>query len=508
MKVLVCCPCNYVTGGIELLHQLCSELNKYPWIQAKMWYRWYRSDQFDSPQPHEYDCYVNEYVVMTDPSPDYVLIFPEIWASQTNQEQYLHNQKIIYWESVDNYFSWTPKELQNKFPDGTIHLAQSYYAMDFLKNTLKIPSDQVIYVTDYLNESFLLDTKKAKKKKQVIYNPKKGMGFTEKIISLLPEVDFIPIKDMTREQVIDLMRESMVYIDFGNHPGKDRIPREACMCGCVVIVGKKGSARFREDVPIDDRYKFEKDDSQLDAIRQLLGDVLECYDLHTGHFEDYRRMISEEPKKFSDGVKQLADRLKRFRFSVIIPAHNSAKYVARALTSIRQQTFTDYELIVVCDSCTDDTAEIAMSYNANLIITDFHCDGPARSAGLDAAKGDYVLFMDDDDWWLHEYVLTQLDAKLKQTNNPDILCFSFIFKGWKYADPLGCHGGRWIACWNKCWKRSFIGETRFPNVKMSSDSNFHSEMFGKNPKVVDWDMPMYYYNFMRKGSQTELNGRK
>ena len=61
--------------------------------------------------------------------------------------------------------------------------------------------------------------------------------------------------------------------------------------------------------------------------------------------------------------------------------------------------------------------------------------------------------------------------------------------------------------WNKCWKRSFIGSTRFPNVYSISDLYFHRELFNKHPKIEVWDMPMYYYNYMRKGSITE-SGRK
>ena len=50
------------------------------------------------------------------------------------------------------------------------------------------------------------------------------------------------------------------------------------------------------------------------------------------------------------------------RFSIIIPAFNSASYIKRALDSIKEQTFEDYELIVVCDSCIDNTKEIAEQY--------------------------------------------------------------------------------------------------------------------------------------------------
>ena len=46
-------------------------------------------------------------------------------------------------------------------------------------------------------------------------------------------------------------------------------------------------------------------------------------------------------------------------FSVIVPMHNSAAFMRRGLDSIREQTFTDYELIIVCDACEDNTADIA-----------------------------------------------------------------------------------------------------------------------------------------------------
>lgn len=191
------------------------------------------------------------------------------------------------------------------------------------------------------------------------------------------------------------------------------------------------------------------------------------------------------------------------RFSIIIPAYNAEGHIRKALDSIKSQTFTDYELIVVCDSCEDKTEEIAEEYGAKVIRVCNHCDGPTRSKGIDVAQGDYLLFMDDDDWWLHEYVLDQLNSKLEDEHWPDVLCFSFIFRHWKYATPKGNRGNRWIATWNKCWKRSFVGTTRFPNVQFKSDYYFNLEMTQKTGRWVDWDMPMYYYDYKRKGSQTE-----
>lgn len=191
------------------------------------------------------------------------------------------------------------------------------------------------------------------------------------------------------------------------------------------------------------------------------------------------------------------------KFSIIIPAYNAENYIRRALDSIKSQTFTDYELIVVCDSCTDRTVEIAKEYTDKVEIVDYHQDGFTRNKGIDVAQGDWLLFMDDDDWWLHEYVLEQLNQKLTENPNIDILCFSFIFKGWKYASPRGNNGCRWLATWNKCWRREFVGNARFSDVYSKSDVDFDRRVFARRPKVLDWDMPMYYYNYLREGSISE-----
>lgn len=196
------------------------------------------------------------------------------------------------------------------------------------------------------------------------------------------------------------------------------------------------------------------------------------------------------------------------RFSIIIPAYNAENHIRKALDSIKSQVFTDYELIVVCDSCKDNTEEIAKEYGARTETVNFHQDGFTRNRGIDMAQGEYILFMDDDDWWIHEYVLTLLDEKLKENPDVDILCFSFIFKGWKYATPTGNKGRRWIATWNKCWKRSSIGDTRFSDVYSVSDVHFHNAMMKKGLKILDWDVLMYYYNYLREGSISQLSSRK
>ena len=114
-------------------------------------------------------------------------------------------------------------------------------------------------------------------------------------------------------------------------------------------------------------------------------------------------------------------------FSVIIPTNNAEGFIRKGLESIRGQDFTDYELIVVCDSCTDGTEQVAKQYADLVFCTDFHSAGGGRNTGLDAARGEWVLFMDDDDWYLPG-AFRKIAEVIKQNTEIDICCFGFDWK--------------------------------------------------------------------------------
>ena len=194
-------------------------------------------------------------------------------------------------------------------------------------------------------------------------------------------------------------------------------------------------------------------------------------------------------------------------FSVIVPAHNSAVYILDCLSSVIRQTFTDYELIVVCDACTDGTENLVRTWTpAKVIVTNYGMDGLARNAGIDAAEGKWLLFLDDDDWWIHEYVLSEIHKVAERFGAAiDMITFDFIWKGVGYistrADRMN------IAVWSKAFRRAFIGGTRFPGIAFTSDKPFMDAICAKRPRVYALNELMYYYNFMREGSQTEQHRR-
>lgn len=195
------------------------------------------------------------------------------------------------------------------------------------------------------------------------------------------------------------------------------------------------------------------------------------------------------------------------KFSVIIPAYNAENTIGKLLDSVVNQTFKDYECVVIADSCTDRTAEIARSYGVKVIEVNVRNEGVGRNIGIDNTTGEWILFIDADDWWLHEYVFQQLSERT-QNNTCDAICFDVVWKHIGVVHPISGRNGEYFPhCTNKCWRRTFIGNTRFPNIKPDSDAGFHREIMKKNPHFDVWDMPMYYYNFLRDGSYSATLGR-
>ena len=191
-------------------------------------------------------------------------------------------------------------------------------------------------------------------------------------------------------------------------------------------------------------------------------------------------------------------------FSVIIPAHNAAGWMRKGLDSIKRQTFTDYELIIVCDDCQDNTAEIAREYTDRVYEVPWHNCGKTRNRGLDEATGKWILFMDDDDWFMDDSAFMVIAQELKRMEKDgdqfDVLAFDFIFGSNGYARQYPGH--LYIAIWNKAWRREFIGDTRFPEVPHSDDVGFAMRTHGR-ARFRYLNETLYYYNWMRPGSITQ-----
>ena len=112
--------------------------------------------------------------------------------------------------------------------------------------------------------------------------------------------------------------------------------------------------------------------------------------------------------------------------SVIIPVYNVEEYLERCINSVLEQTYTDYEVILINDGSTDNSGLIcdryARQYDSVKVINQENKGlALARKAGIDKAKGNYVIFVDSDDW-IHEDMLNRMYQKMKETQSQIVCC--------------------------------------------------------------------------------------
>jgi len=317
-KIYIAAPSCIATGGPELLHQLCYKLNKFG-FDSKMLYYANSAEYLNVKNPvhPNYEEYHNPYTqTLAEASRvDALVIIPEGALELINHIKW--SKMVIWWLSVDNYYDSIElmckknirndleKDVYNLREKDIIHFVQSYYAKDFVINQMKIAESKVYYLSDYLRKEFIKNKSNSCRKNYCLFNPKKGFENIMFLANLAPDLGWIPISNMTPEEVVTLMDESKVYIDFGNHPGKDRIPREAAMRGMSVITNKAGSAGYTQDVMIPEKYKFDNIETSAKKIIDLIRDIYIHYEEHEQQFDAYRKRITEEEKLFDDSIKEI-----------------------------------------------------------------------------------------------------------------------------------------------------------------------------------------------------------
>ncbi|MCB2357868.1 hypothetical protein [Clostridium estertheticum] len=331
-KIFIACPEKTKTGGTELLHQLAFQLNELD----VCCYMFYYNATDNTPMNVAFKQYNAKYVTgidSKDNNEENLMIVPEVKTSLIYK--YSKMKSVIWWLSVDNYISAiydklgiSKQILKNigrklcgrkivniKLIEKTkhafsfakqdariFHLCQSYYAMDFLEKQ-NVTNKQ--YLSDYINQIYLTNSLNLKKENIVLYNPKKGAKFTEIIRNSSKKLNWVPLVNLSNEEVKELLYRSKVYIDFGNHPGKDRFPREAAACGCCIITGKLGSAKFEEDIPIPGEFKFEDNISEISSIVSKINICLTDYENQVKKIKNYRDYISGEKETFKNDVKRI-----------------------------------------------------------------------------------------------------------------------------------------------------------------------------------------------------------
>ncbi len=193
---------------------------------------------------------------------------------------------------------------------------------------------------------------------------------------------------------------------------------------------------------------------------------------------------------------------KKPKVSVIIPTYNRAYSIRRAIQSILDQTYKNFEIIIVDDGSTDDTEKIVKRFNDERIRYFRHDQnkggGAARNTGIKAASGEYIAFQDSDDEWLPE----KLEKQMKIFEDTRIE-FSIVYTGsWRIENNKKVYiPYSWVTrkegdIHKELLKGNFVTTQSIVLKKQCFEK---SGMFDENfPRYQDWDLVIRlskYYKF-------------
>lgn len=314
-KILILCPGNVVTGGPEALHHLAHLLCEMG-VDARMVYTPVEGE-FNVPDAYKnFNVKLGEY----EDVEGNLIIFPEIYPMQALKVQ--HAKAAIWWLSLDNFLErrhlskirdkirYWKGVLRGRRPlkgvsalKNMIHFSQSHYSSAYLtENGLN-----VVEFFEPINARFLtgdLDPADNGRVNEILFNPNKGKAVTKTLKERFPDWKFTALQGFSREQLSQKFSTAKVYIDFGHHPGRDRLPREAAMHGCCVVTGLLGSARNSVDIPIHAEYKLDSESENFESKFELLmKDIFSNFSMHHERFDAYRSRIMGESAVFKSQVE-------------------------------------------------------------------------------------------------------------------------------------------------------------------------------------------------------------
>ncbi len=200
------------------------------------------------------------------------------------------------------------------------------------------------------------------------------------------------------------------------------------------------------------------------------------------------------------------------KFSIIIPNYNKGKYIKECLFSVFNQTIDKlkYEVIVVDDGSDDNSINIIKSFDVILLQTDRLMAGGARNKGLDIAKGEYIIFLDSDDYLSNHGVLERLNNLI---NGEDIIELDFkkidlnnneyVINQEQTSLMEKISKTRYLGCPTKCFKRKLIENIRFKEKCSYEDIEFTLSAMCKVKSQAYFTEPFFTYRKVENSNTTD-----
>ena len=201
-----------------------------------------------------------------------LVILPELFPAM--HAMFAPAQTAYWWLSWDNaFFNGSPLNepvFRSKFfaRRDLLHLAQTFRTHILLRDR---GAAHILDLVSYTDPRFTIAMPiKPNDNFGVAYNPRKSSELPKRFFEQNPDIPGCPIAGMSKEQLRDILSRTMIYVEFGNNPGNDRLPREAACVGCIVLAKRAGGSVYFEDMPLDDSFKFTEEQVKSGKLAETI----------------------------------------------------------------------------------------------------------------------------------------------------------------------------------------------------------------------------------------------
>ena len=214
------------------------------------------------------------------------------------------------------------------------------------------------------------------------------------------------------------------------------------------------------------------------------------------------------------------------KYSIIIPFYSVEKYIVHCVDSIISQDYDNFEIVLVDDGSPDKSFDLCFEkygkcQNVKIIRQNNMGLGEARNTGIRHSNGEYLIFVDSDDYWLLCNSLSLIDSKIEETK-ADVLVFGASFideisnqtlnksnKKIKTTKDMIINDFYLASAWNKVVKRTFFVEHQlFFNKGFSEDLDWSARILLLSPRIAVLQKNIYAYRLNRAGSISNINAGK
>ncbi len=338
MNIIIMCPGNVISGGVNSLLNLCTSLNRNG-FSAKIFFYNVDNEIINSHIVQSYN--IEQYNGELDLESN-IIIVPE--TQTVRIKSFKKAIKVVYWLGLlyyyknpewkfpfnykiirkliachsyaghsNGFFELTKRRLNeyakskiNIWTEDYIHLSNSYFVTEFCKNK---GAKYAYTIQNPVHDEFYEAEVNKKREKYILLGQRSSYIFMWFMRLVFKEYKVFKLKRMSHAEVVKYLSQSAIFIELGINHGRDRLPREAALLGNVVFMNRRGSSSNKADYNLDEYYILKNNIFNYFKIIRKVKNALSNYNEHLERQSEFRQQLIDEKNNFDANVKQVFNKL-------------------------------------------------------------------------------------------------------------------------------------------------------------------------------------------------------